>query len=68
MGWVVGDHYRTLGAKPDERYKLRERLREHQFLETSFDELGDKKHKDVEPIEQQRLLMLQKYNIRVYRL
>ena len=68
MGWVVGEHYRTLGAKPDERYKLRERLREHQFLETSFDELGDKKHKDVEPIEQQRLLMLQKYNIRVYRL
>ena len=50
-----------------ERNRLREQLREHEYLKTPFEKLKEKKEKDIAPIELLIDYMKDIYNLRVYR-
>ncbi len=70
MGWQAGTRYlcKDLTLNDTERNRLREQLREHEYVDTAFDDLGDIKEKDIDPIEMLIKYMKEIYNIRVYRL
>lgn len=70
MGWQAGTRYlcKDLTLNNTERNRLREQLREHEYVDTAFDDLGTIKEKDIDPIEMLIKYMKEIYNIRVYRL
>ena len=69
MGWQMGARYLSNGKKLNnvERNRLREQLREHEYLKTPFEKLKEKKEKDIAPIELLIDYMKDIYNLRVYR-
>ena len=69
MGWQSGTHYLDQNLSASETNNLRERLREHKFIDYPFQNLSSKeKKKDIEPIVQQRNIMKTRFGIRVYML
>ena len=69
MGWQAGSSYLNLGSTDNEQNKLRELLREHQYLDISFCSLNeDKKQKDMEPFRLLQGYLKEYYQVRIYQL
>ena len=67
MGWRRGEDYRKQNLPESEVNKLRERLREHEYIDHPFGTLSeDEQEKDKAPIRQQRNIMKTRFGIRVY--
>ena len=67
MGWLSGEDYLKKNKKnKSKQNNMRERLRMHQYIDLPFNKLEGRQKKDTEPIDQQRKIMLNRFNIRVY--